>query len=657
VTWRSSNTGVAAINSAGVVTYRASGSTIITATAGSGANRATGSLFLTVRDTVPKLPVSTITVHTGSPVGTQFKVLPGDNFQFDDIVISGDKRGLVVEKDDAVTYRIRSESAERGRVMLNLQAVNNNVPIGIPFVLTVNVLTEPPRATVRIPTLNTFWMVASSPISITGTNLPKVERILISQDVARNFTINSPAEGEFTVTIRQVLRMPVVTRGDIEIHYEGFNEPFIISNFTIPIRATTPKLTLKPASQTINTQQGNLAHIEVVGGLVAENGVSFTTASPKFEDEDVFAVPNNAGNIITLQLDNYNEMSAQRFRPNLDIMLTGARMPISVRPTVSTAHGITNYRLSTSAVTLSRQFENQHQTVQIIPNHANACRNVTIETPVPIPEGITVVQRTDGSLHVTIDEKLAVPNTRGHIFIIRPDGNPNQAMRLTVRVTNNVPTVTVRADRGNINLINQGNTMRSYRPVIRGTASAILPENDAVRAIPATTGADHSGLFDVRWNFETGKVEVRTKPQITYRRGAAYRLRFEFDLEGGDNNKVRTGNITVRPAQSAVRHNIPRQTMYQSRTGTVHRQTIDLTQTSPSGARVETLQLKANPNSAYWYNFDENRQQLHIWIRDGSRVRLGRYNVTFSVTYEGQGVERNGSPRRIDLRVPVNVLR
>jgi len=165
------------------------------------------------------------------------------------------------------------------------------------------------------------------------------------------------------------------------------------------------------------------------------------------------------------------------------------------------------------------------------------------------------------------------------------------------------------------------------------------------------------------WNLATKKAEVRTKPGETYQKGASYKLRLEFLTSDGDT--VYTGDLTVKPAQSKVKHPIPKSTLqHQSRAGVENHVKIDLKATSPAGAKIENFSIKKNPNDAYWYYFDYKEQALHIWIRDGALAKPGKATLVFSAVYEGQGLENTGTKAKpkyglkpVDLKIPVTVAR
>jgi hypothetical protein len=595
---------VARINAQGEVTYRATGTVTITATARIDNVNMTESIVLTIINTTPKLPVSTITLYTSSSVDTLITVLPSDIAPFDNIeIISNNPRGLAINKIDETTYRIRhtgTPAPANGRVNLDLQAKNGSENVGGTFRLTVNVVTGMPRATLRMDRLNTFWKDAESPIRITGTNLPEIKEIRLVDSttathgrVSENFRIIGPgnsgswiitAAEKFTSFIDTANTRPAV-RGSIEIHYEGFSVPQVISNFTVPIRAVAPRPTVSPATQLISTHESSLNnetatfHLANAGAGIDEVTKADNTATAKNVNRVIDNIASTDNSFtVTMNKDitsGWKEHNGN-YLLRLNVLLEGARNPIPVSVRVRTT------------------------------------RNA-----------LTTAQQT--------------------------------------------PRVTVRAV-GNINLMDRENTARTYVPTLSNSPFAVLDGMNVT-----FFGRDASRASQVL-NIEmiNGNAVVTAKTDSDINRGERFNVQLQFRLTDG--RTVDTAAFNISPAQSAVRHSLPRQAMYQSRTGTQHREIIDLSPTSPIGARVASLEFKIeteanernnrqvnNPNGAYWFHFDEENQQLHVWIRDSSRVRLGRYNLVFSVTYEGQGLEQSGTrvgqARLIDLRLPVNVLR
>ncbi|MCL1896555.1 MAG: hypothetical protein FWG03_08415 [Clostridiales bacterium] len=100
------------------------------------------------------------------------------------------------------------------------------------------------------------------------------------------------------------------------------------------------------------------------------------------------------------------------------------------------------------------------------------------------------------------------------------------------------------------------------------------------------------------------KSRALPNPSGAYKKGASYVLRLKFDI--GDGNFLTSGNLTIKPAQSKVKHSLPRRTFYQSRTGVGYKEIVDLAAVKPAGAKIVSVAFnpakpKNNPGDAYWY--------------------------------------------------------
>jgi len=544
--------------------------------------------------------------------------------------------------------------------------------------MTVTVVTSSPTAAAKMPALNPFLAGASGQITFTGKELPKITNVILMNslntaadgEITKNFSVNFSATTGCLISVNNTLtsftdasKTKPAVKGILEIHYEGFEVPQSV-NVTIPAKVAAPKLALKPAAQVINMAHSKQATFAVTGGRIVDVVAVPVTSAPANSVIAAAGISFTAtGFTVTL-----NETAKASNLLQLEVWLEGAAMPVIVKPTIRTTEAVPTYKLSVASATLNSWLKAQSQIVSIVPSVANVPVTVTITPNVAGDGKVTVATdpANDLDLKVTVEQGAPAGTYK---FEITPNGILKPLV-LTVKVDNRASGVvaTVKADKGNIDLMNQKNTMLVYTPTIKGTASAIVD----VTAV----GVD-SGKFNVIWNAATQKVEVRTKPGVVYHKGAAYKLRFEFELAGS--NTVTTGDITIKPAQSAVKHNLPKTlTLFQSRSTVKHYVAIDLTALTPNGARIATFGFKPekgdkngiiakyvnNPDNAYWYSFDPVSQMLHIWMKDGAMVKPGKATLVFNVTYEGQGIENVGTkavpvwgPKQIDLKIPVTIVK
>jgi hypothetical protein len=333
----------------------------------------------------------------------------------------------------------------------------------------------------------------------------------------------------------------------------------------------------------------------------------------------------------------------------------------------------------------------QLQVLNIVPSAMNVPVEIKpewIKVSGLAKDGVSVMPE-GGRLSVFIT--AAASKTAGTVkYSVWPLGEPadNSAaekkahpqLTLTVKINSKPLAATVKAEKGNIDLMDRANTKLSYIPTIKNTQAEIV---GVAFADSASVGAPSK--LSVNW--EAGRAVVRATNENIIK-GESFKVKLLFTLSDG--NKANTGTLTIKPMQSAVKHNIPKTTtMYQSRTMSrhIHLATFDLTAVAPIGARIESFDFKEetarnmgvmpkryvnNPNNAYWYSFDSISQQLDVWVLDSALVKPGRATLTFSVIYEGQGLEKhipiNGSrndpecktaiePKPVDIKIPVTVVR
>lgn len=660
VKWASGNTKVATVNAAGEIKYLSAGATVVTATLKSDSEKS-ASIVLTLMDKTPRLSANALTVNSNSGTGTKFKAFSADYFGFDDIRIASanpEASAFSLDASALPVCRLSAKGVNKGKYTLELRAYKDGTPVGSAAALTVSVSDILPKPTVKIDQFNTFFLGAGSPVSITGTNLPEIEEIVLSAELNDNFYIEKQ-NGQFSIFARDIFgrldskRNPVV-KGDLKIYYAGYDVPYTIKGFTVPARATPPALVMSPASQVIDPLYGTTASFEVSGGQIEK--VAFESS------QTIFKEPLLSENKIKLEFKSgkINPLKSQSFMARLNIMLKNARTPVLIKPKIITVKEGTgaSYKLSAASVTLNSTLQNQSRTVQIIP----AATNIKIDTVTVVPpaaDGITVTPDIADKSRLTVSVAKAA-KSGSYKFKIAPNAAA-KPLELTVKVDGKAITATVRAEKGNIDLVDRKNTKITYVPSVKGTESAITGVGLEANAKNPNDGYKK---FDVTLD-GSGKAIITAKPDETYIKGASYKMRLKFTLESGD--AVSTGDLSVKPAQSAVKHKLPKSlTIFQSRTAAnfSNCETIDLAPQTPDSAKIASLTFPAgNPNNAYWYYFDENAQQLKIWLKDVSLVKPGKSSLTFGAIYEGQGVENTGTKanpvyiqKPVLLKLPVTVV-
>ena len=706
VTWASSDKKVATVSAAGLVKQIAPGTATITATSKNKSGNINkgdkATIALTLRDIAPRLPVSAIVLNTKSD-GTVFNVLPTDTLSFNglDIIKVVNNKGKEVDAagtrwidwlkiaGSGTEWRLRLTSVDidgavpptplpNGVYTVTMQAMDGGVPANGDgkFNLKVTVTDKAPKPTVKMPALNTFWKNAQGKISITGKNLPKVSRVELAGtgkpadgNVTQNFAVSN--DGSVFViwpfTGITPANKPAV-KGSLRIYYEGFGVNYAEVPVTFSVKDAGPKLALSPASQTINMIEASLdASFGLTGGRID------TVAATGAVANNAIASIAKTDSSITVTLKN---TAPAKNNLQLQVWLENATRPITVKPVVKTTTAAATYSLSAKTVTLNSSLAGQRQVVYVRPGAANVPVKTIVVTPPVVTAGITITENPADSSELTV----SVPaNAKAGTYKFKVSPNDTKDLELSVKVVTAAQgakgsnlSAGVKADKGNIDLMDKGNTLRTFKPTLKGTTSEIIGVKAVSCSKPVLDSFAQKSheMFDVSWNNVTQKVEVRAPAAISsYQRNFSYKMRFEFTLAGG--STLTSGDVTIKPAQGKVKHAVPKSVVkHQSRTGVENHVKINLKALTPGGARINDFGFKAetaanlkkgkyinNPGDAYWYYFDYHKQELHLWIKDGAMVKPGKATLKFHVLYEGQGMEKNTTIKPIEIKIPVGVLR
>jgi hypothetical protein len=658
----------------------------------SGSNKnQTASVTLTVNDTKPKVPATAINYYEAAGQAA-FTVLPTDNLKFGSMegnfynsLNALQKKGkeYVPNEDfsvdngpDETTFISKSiggakTKSKKYTVYLRSEGLTHE---GEVFPLTVNYVKGYPAVKLKVAAMDTFRQKAESEITVTGANPADISSIEPKGDLAANFKVEKRGNRFYAVANPSFTLKgnKLVTKGSFEIEFSGMAGKLEIKNVTIPIKPVAPKLALVPATLTVNTNFGSEATFAVTGGEIAS----------------VDKVKGNIEEIVNHTADTFTVKLAGSAKSNplqLNVWLKGARNPILVKPTVKTTTAAATFKFSATTVTFGKDMESkQIQTLNVVPSAMNVPVDIKpewIKVSGAAKDGVSV-KPEGGRLSVTAT--AAASKTAGTMkYSVWPLGEPADSsaaekkahpqLTLNVKIDGKPLAATVKAEKDNIDLMDRANTKLSYIPSIKNTQADIV---GVAFADPASVG--YPAKLSVNW--EAGKAVVRATNENIIK-GESFKVKLLFTLSDG--NKISTGTLTVKPAQSAVKHSIPKTTaMYQSRTMSrhIHLATFDLTAVTPTGARIAELGFKEeskaniaklkyvnNPNNAYWFSFDAISQRLYVWLRDPKLAKPGRVTLTFSVTYEGQGIERfkpvnsatyiYDEPNPYEIKVPVTILK
>ena len=328
-------------------------------------------------DGTPKLPVRAVNIHSMSSEGTPFMVLPSDRGAYDSIKVVGatpaPASGIFeVDATGAPSCRVVAKGVPKGRYALELRAQKGGVDIGGVFMLTANVKDAMPKAKVRLPSLNTFYTDAAGFISISGTDIPAVERIepvastkAADGDISQNFGVYDDGEG-FVLYAKEVFGSllkngkPAV-KGQLHLWYRGFDEPYRV-NVTIPAKPRAPKAGFTKATRRIDPDNG-LSVDFVFAGADILNAEPRDPArfAQKFDsygfDADSVTLSMNHAVVYNENERVRNPIANKTHSVHMNIWLDGAREPLVRKAGIRVLKPSTRPRftLSSKTVTINKR--------------------------------------------------------------------------------------------------------------------------------------------------------------------------------------------------------------------------------------------------------------------------------------------------------------
>lgn len=681
VTWKSNDKKVATVDTGGTVRYIASGTCVITAT-NTGGNSA--QVTLTIRDMTPRLPVSTVSVYTKSESGTAVTILPSDTFHYNDICISSvrpaPKSGtFTIDTAKAPTCYLNADGIPKGKYVLELKAMRSGSEIGSPFSVTVNVYDQIPAAKVKLPGLNIFYQDVEGKISITGKDLPTITdvRLLPSGndkdgDVTKNFGITKDG-GEFFLYSRDrfdsLLNGKPAVKGILEIWYQGYSEPYRLK-VTIPAKKTAPKIKFTKATQSVDYDNDLNIDFQVTGGEV----VKAEPYDPEGFLKNFYQYVLDE-NILTLSLDDTRlcdedgEIKSSSFgktySARMNLWLKGAREPLALTVGVKLLRPGTrpSFKLSSTSVTLNRAYEGQKHNIDIICSQANA--DYEIEEII-CNEKLDIGNFSDS---MTVELTSNADKRTYKCWAVVSYREKTTYLPFSVKVIDKEMGLTLGGKKGNIDLNAREQTGIEWKPVLKDYLG------DVTNVRLESYGDEESDhLFAVSLTPE-GRVRLTANTDLGYAEefvlGQTYKLKLIFEIEATEADRfgkpfyetVESAVISVKPMRSKVKHNLPKAvTMYAGSTS--HEEIIDLTPAFPAGAAIDRDRFndtcsQANATGAFYCYLDD-RQRLHILLKDSTEARIGKSTLTFPVFYEGQGLDKIGADygyKPADLKIIINVVR
>ena len=353
VEWSSSAPAVARVNQSGVVTVLTSGTTIITAAATDGSEvTAQVTLNVTAPDYAPRLGASTLTLNSVSSAGVSVDLVESYGNQI--LSVSVDDERFDVEYADNLLTLTSREAVARGVYRMTLEAVCDDGRT-YSYPITVRVIQTLPRLAVRqSQRFNLFYRDSQAALTITGGEVESAELTGNSDFVLEN------EDGEWVIRYADPANAPAKPniRATLSVSFAGYNTP-VTRALTIITVNTAPRLTLNPASSTLNTALNSDWSVEtVLSGADGENLCAYTDTP----GVDVAL----SGNVLTLTLAEAKNVSA-----NVYVQDDNWTKPVKLTHRVTVTNRLPTLRAATGVLKLNSWFPSETASTGMILSQGN----------------------------------------------------------------------------------------------------------------------------------------------------------------------------------------------------------------------------------------------------------------------------------------------
>ena len=250
VTWTSSDTSVAKVTVArdGTVTMtipaKASGQCVITATSND-LNKVQTQLTVSVRDYSPRLGSNKIILNSYSQQGVALDLRESYGNAIVSAELTGAPEGFLLDSDTLTLY---AEGVKNGTFNLTLNVTCEDGKT-YPYHLQAKVANTLPAVTVKqTEKFNLFYLDSAAILNVAapGQTITSVE-LADTKDFFVDYS-----DGTASLHYAENPAAKPDTKATLLVHLEGYNTP-MSKAITIATTNTAPKLSLSPASSTINT--------------------------------------------------------------------------------------------------------------------------------------------------------------------------------------------------------------------------------------------------------------------------------------------------------------------------------------------------------------------------------------------------------------------
>lgn len=488
VIWASSDTSVAKVDSAGVLTIpaNASGQCVVTATAND-QNKATAQLTVSVRDYSPRLGTNKITLNSYAEQGVALDLRESYGNAIESVELVNAPDGLWLKDRTLYGKDVKNGTYNLG---LNVTCTKGSYP----YNLQVKVANSLPAVTVKqTEKLNLFYLDSTASLTITA---PGQTITGVSLEDTDDFTVKTGDNG-YVLSPKGALPAKPDTKATLKITLAGYNTP-VSKAITISTVTTAPKLALSPVSSTINTAYGNQS---VSMGVMDKDGKNLNLDTENTTVTASFADASFKDGKLTLALEGTAGGTAY-----VDVQLDNWARGVRLSHKITVTNKLPSIKLGSSTLRMDRVFTAFKPDTPVYLTQSNAVLDsVTVEPTAKVgtstrdqADKIRVVYE-DGCLRAEFVDPEDLPKAGTYSYAYKgtlEDGTAVSGGTLKVAVGGSLPKVKLSAATVKLNQQMKG--------------------DEAVEVTPTVSGYLLSGFEDTySWmTYEDGRLRIRLTDEL-----------------------------------------------------------------------------------------------------------------------------------------------
>lgn len=597
ISWSSKAKNVATVSAKGVVTIKKAGTTVITAKANDGTEKAV-TVYLQVKNYQPRMTESTLSLNLASKEGVTGRIYAEDGSTLEDGALSLSMYNKSTKQyEDASPYFTIEQNAEnpceftiratdrvsvaQGKSQtyalfldsaITAGGVTRNYNNGKGIKFSLKVSNALPKVTYKQGNaLNLFYKDTEETMYLTcGEAI--IKNVVWKTGEEADFAFKDFREGmQATATVYQITDTADVKnidkKGVLLVTLEGYDKPVEVSctiktSYQKPvlrakngvINLWTEKGVVKGNDYILDKKSGEPFVLEDTMKLSADNGYTIEKCEDIENGFDLLAPENPKSSVkITIEDDNWRE---------------------GISITEKVKNGETKATLTKSSFTLSNTLDlsmcNMMQTQVTIPMEVQQITVSSIQpadknTKAVLASSLLVV-RTDGDKISLGLQKRNNKLAKGtYKILVTPQIIPTEdaeavalkPVTLTIKVVDKKPAVTLKGNTNFFATDREADGAKTYIPSVQNTSAAILSVKP-----DGSSSSKFTMFLD-----EQGNVKITPKKNITFSSNRTYSVVPVFTMEDG--STVIGNSLSLRPYQPSVKFkaDVNNITMYRGATG------------------------------------------------------------------------------------------